>query len=140
MSDTAIDDVCHFVWATKKREALIGPDMEPKLYDFIRRKCEDMSVHVYALNGMPDHVHLVCTPPKTASIPEFIQAIKGGSAYFINRVAQIPPSLYWQPGYGMLTFTQDEMARVVAYVDNQKTHHEQGSLWPKLERTETPKP
>ncbi len=140
MSDTFIEGFCHFVWATKKLEAMIGPDMEPRLYHFVRGKCEDMSVHVYALNGMPDHVHLVCSPPMTVSVPEFIQAIKGGSAYFVNRVACIPPCLYWQPGYGMLTFSVNDLARVVAYVDGQKTHHQQGRLWPKLERTASPKP
>jgi hypothetical protein len=43
---------------------------------------------------------------------------------------------FWQPGYGALTFAQKDLKRVVAYVLNQKEHHQNNTLSPQMERTD----
>lgn len=105
-----------------------------------RRRCEDMGVRVHALSRVPDHVSLVRGPPIRHTIPDFVQALKGDSAHFANWATDRGPCLYWQSGYGMLTFSQNELECGVGYVDRQKRRHQQGRLWPKMERTEAPKP
>ncbi|MDQ2688068.1 MAG: IS200/IS605 family transposase [Armatimonadota bacterium] len=138
MPNSYIEGFCHFVWATKNREAMINAEMEPRLHEHVRQTCGRLRVHVYALNGMPDHMHLVCSIPLAASIPDFVQSVKGGSSHFINQIAHLAPCLYWQPGYGLLTFSEDNLARVVSYVEHQKERHRTGRLSPKMERTEPP--
>ena len=128
----------HFVWATKRRQPFITSDVETVLFDHIRAKCHEQRAFVYALNGMSDHVHLVCGLPTTVSIGDFIGKIKGTSAHAINRKASrqgdLQMCLYWQPGFGILTLTQEVLPRVVAYVENQKQRHATGRLSARLER------
>ena len=41
--------------------------------------------------------------------------------------------LYWQPGYYGRTFAKGQLKKVIAYVENQKAHHSDGTLWTALE-------
>jgi putative transposase len=125
----------HFVWATRKREWFVTPEIERPLYRYIEQRCGEVRVQVYALNGMPDHVHLVVGLPTTLSVSEFMETVKGTSSHYINHPSSRLGCLYWQPGYGLLTFARSDLKRVVAYVENQKQHHADGKLSPKMERT-----
>jgi len=128
----------HFVWATRKREAFVTSEMERFLYCYIRQRCSDLRVTIYALNGMSDHVHLVVSLPAVLSPAKFMNEIKGASAHFINHLPEVPSimdCLYWQEGYGWLTFDLERLSRAVKYVDHQKEHHAVGSLSRKMEYT-----
>jgi REP element-mobilizing transposase RayT len=124
----------HFVWATRKREYFITPEVERDFYRRIRSSCQKARVQVHALNGMPDHVHLVVTLPATLAPSVLIHDLKGASAHLINHLPEVKGCLYWQEGYGWLTFTQDELPRIIRYVERQKERHALGKLSPKLER------
>ena len=134
MSDVYEEAYHHFVWATKMREEMVLPRFESLLHGYVRQKCREMGAFVYAINGMPDHLHLACAIPGTLAVSDFMNGVKGGSSYYISHLSQ-GKSLRWQPGYGHLTFATNDLARVTAYVGNQKIHYSGGSLSPKMERT-----
>ena len=125
----------HFVWATRKREPFIISVMEPALHRYLYQKCKDLRVQVHALDGMPDHVHLVVTLPATLAPSDFMHGVKGASSHFINRLPETKDCLYWQDGYGWMTFSLDDLPRIVAYVDRQKERHATSQLLAKLECT-----
>jgi REP element-mobilizing transposase RayT len=83
---------------------------------------------------MPDHVHLVCSVPPRLAVAEVLDKVKGASAHYINHLPDREHTLYWQAGYGVLTFARKDLARIVKYVENQKRHHEENALWPSLEK------
>jgi len=128
----------HFAWATKRREPFITPQIEVALYDHLRYQCREMGVTLYAVNGMPDHVHLACNVPMSRSLSQFIGRVKGGSSHFINHHPDWQNDsqvcLYWQTGCGVLTYTQKDLMRVIAYIDSQKQHHACGTLSLKMEQ------
>ena len=130
----------HFVWATKGRMRLINEQMEAELFPYILTKCKALDAH--ALNGMPDHVHLVCSLPTKLAIADFVNQIKGSSAHFVNHLpsvqADISLCLYWQNGYGAMTLTKRDLPRLIAYVQNQKAHHADHQLLEILERLSSP--
>ena len=125
----------HFVWATRKREWFVTEPIERELYRYIEGRCRPMKVFVYALNGMADHVHLVVSLPTSLSVADFMETIKGASAHFVNHLPTYEGCLYWQSGYGLLTFTKDDLPRIVRYVERQKVRHASGNLSAKMERT-----
>ena len=49
----------HAVFSTKHRQPLITADIEPRLYAFIGGIVRDLRCTLLAVNGMPDHVHLL---------------------------------------------------------------------------------
>jgi putative transposase len=124
----------HFVWATKLREPYLEREIEALVHRYIRTRCADVGAFVYALSGMPDHIHLVCSVPPRVAVAEFIEKIKGASSHFVNHLPENNQRLYWQAGYGVFTFSMKDLASVVEYVDNQKVRHAEGKLWKSVEQ------
>jgi len=131
MSDVYEESYCHLVWAATRREAMIQPPVEEILCGYIRQKSREKKAFVYALGGMPDHVHLVCSIPVTIAVCEFVKLIKGSSSHCMSHHTQ-SASLRWQRGYSYLTFSKHDLPAVVHYVDCQKERHADNKLWPKL--------
>jgi len=136
MGHSYLEFYYHFVWSTKRRERLISTEIEPILFAYIGKRCVEMGVFVYALNGVEDHVHLVCSVPPKIPVAELLDKIKGGSSHYMNHLENSSHVLYWQAGYGGLTFGKKDLKRIVAYVQNQKLRHAANNLWSSLEVSE----
>jgi putative transposase len=117
----------HYVWATWDRDPLISDDIEKRLHNCIRARCRDLQAHVHAVNGMPDHVHLVIRLPATLSIAEIAGDIKGASSHFATHVLGAA-DFKWQGAYYAEGVCRDALDTVIAYVENQKKHHQDKSL------------
>ncbi len=67
----------HIVWATKNRESLITPEIEPIIYNFLRGKAIGLGGTVFAINGMEEHTHMVASIPPKIAVATFIGQVKG---------------------------------------------------------------
>ncbi len=123
----------HLVWATYDRLPLIASHQSQLLYDFIGTKCRGFGVTPYAIGGMPDHIHLVISVPPDQSISGVVKQIKGSSSRWMN-LAGLEYRFAWQREYGVFSLGQSQLERAIAYVQNQKNHHTEGTLVQGLER------
>lgn len=125
----------HLVWATKNREPLIDRQREEKLYSYLIGKADSLKCIVHAVNGTEDHIHVIASIPPVLSIADFVKQIKGSSAHYLNHLgANNETSFGWQAGYGVFSMGHKQLEQAVAYVNNQKLHHAQGTIIPSLER------
>ncbi len=122
----------HLVWTTRERQALIVPEIERMLYAIIRKKCEEKGGLAFVVNGMPDHVHVVTTIPPKVAASDFVGFVKGASSYVVQASYDLP--FAWQRGYGLFTLSRRSLSQAIAYVQQQKEHHEAGTAIPALER------
>ena len=127
----------HIVWGTKNREPLITPACDEVIQRSIRLHCQDYSALVHAIGTMPDHVHLAVSIPPRVSLSDFMHRIKGASSHLI-RDSQRFREFSWQPEYGVISFHEDLLPKIVDYVLNQRQHHAQNQLRPALEIAERP--
>jgi putative transposase len=126
----------HIVTATKNRQPIITPDIEPVMYDYIRSKVSDLQGQIFALNGTEDHIHLVVSIPPALSVAAFIGQIKGFSSVQVNRFITRGGTFAWQKEYSVFSLDRNHLPGCVAYVEKQKEHHRAGTVYPILERTE----
>ena len=127
----------HLIWATKDRHPLITADLESKLHPYIVGKAQSLDCVVHAIGGVADHIHLVVSVPPKLAMADFVQGIKGSSAHFANHDLGFADKAFaWQRGYGLLTLGGKQLDTAVAYVQGQKTHHNQGTAIAALEQTE----
>lgn len=113
----------HTVFSTKQRANLITPDLEARLYPFMRGIVRDLRCTLLAINGTPDHVHLLVRYRSDLSHSELLQQIKGRSSKWINETFQRRGRFAWQEGYGGFTVSKSVVPQVEAYIGRQKTHH-----------------
>jgi putative transposase len=125
----------HLIWATRYREPLISPSVEPEIHGLLRGKAVGLGAHVFALDGIEDHVHLVAAIPPRLAVADFIGKVKGSTSTRVNKAGLLGRPFFWQEEYAVLSFDAKRLPRYVAYVQNQKSHHSRGQLIPLLERT-----
>jgi putative transposase len=120
---------CHLIWATWDRAPLITPDIEPRVHGAVRWKLEELGCRPIAINGMPDHMHVLCQFPPTVAISYLVQQIKGTSSHAMTHAAGVA-DFKWQGAYGAFTLRRDDLTSTARYIERQKAHHAENELWP----------
>jgi putative transposase len=115
----------HLVFSTKLRASLITPELESRLFPFIGGIVRDLRCQLLAINGMPDHVHLLIRYRADLSHSDLVRHIKGRSSKWINETAASSGRFSWQEGYGGFTVSKSVVPEVEAYIARQKDHHQQ---------------
>ncbi len=113
----------HTVFSTKQRVALITPELESRLCPFMGGILRDLRCTLLAVNGTPDHVHLLVRYRADLSHSEMLQQIKGRSSKWINETFPQIGRFAWQEGYGGFTVSKSNVPAVEAYIAQQKEHH-----------------
>jgi REP element-mobilizing transposase RayT len=113
----------HIVFSTKNREPWIPPSLDDELYRYLSGACDGQGSHAYRVNGMPDHVHIACTLPRTMAVSTLVQELKSSSSAWIKSREQRCAGFAWQSGYGAFSFGRSQLDDVVRYIARQKEHH-----------------
>ncbi len=118
----------HVVWRTKKNQPLITPEIEKVLYPFLVNKSKRFDCIIHAIGGVENHIHLAISIQPSESTSDIIGKLKGSSAYFLNKELQITEHFSWQNGFGILTFAERDLPKIIHYINNQKEHHRLNTL------------
>jgi putative transposase len=124
----------HLVWGTKNRQPLIDNKLEARLYPYIVSKADSLNCIIHAIDGTENHIHIIVSIPPKLSIAEFVKRIKGSSSHYLNQNFLDPPQFSWQEGYGVFSLGGKQLDNAIAYVQNQKIHHQQNTTIAMLER------
>ena len=124
----------HIVWGTKNREELISPTWESDLYGYLWGKATALGCIPHAIGGMSEHVHVVLSIPPKLAVAKTVGLLKGSSAHHINTTYTDSAGAFaWQGEYGAFTFSEKALNSIVAYVNNQKKHHAENTLYSQME-------
>jgi REP element-mobilizing transposase RayT len=97
--------------------------LESRLYPFLGGIVRDLRCTLRAVNGMPDHVHLLIRYRPDLSHSELLQQIKGRSSKWVNENFPEFGHFSWQEGYGGFTVSKSAVPAVETYIAGQKEHH-----------------
>ena len=126
----------HLVWATAHRQTLLeDAEIERRVHRCIHAEAERLDCAVIAVNGMPDHVHLLVQMPAKLSVSRLAQAVKGISSKLASDELSIA-NFDWQDHYAAFSVSRKDLDKVANYVKNQKRRHASGQVWPALEETD----
>ncbi len=118
----------HFVFVVKYRECIIQAAWKNDLYKYITGIVQGNQHKMIAINGMPDHVHLLIGMRPTQSISDLMQDVKANSSKWINERSFIKTKFEWQAGFGAFSYSKSQLKNVIAYIENQEKHHAKNSF------------
>ena len=124
----------HIVWSTKDRQPWLDPAWEKDLYGYLWGKAIALECIPHAINGMPDHLHIVLSIPPRLAVATVIGQLKGASSHHINEL-YLAGKFVWQEEYSVFSISESALDKVVRYVTNQKQNHADRSLIAQLETT-----
>ena len=115
--------IYHIVFGTKGRvPGLTKPNRE-EMYKFITGLLQNKKCHLYAINGVEDHVHIVTHIHPTLAPADLIKDIKLASTELIKTKQLFPNFTGWQEGYGLFSCSWNQKDRLIDYVKDQEEHH-----------------
>lgn len=95
-----------------------------RLFKYISGILKNKKCHLYRINGVEDHLHIITHLHPAVALSSLVKDIKLGSSVFIKEHNLFPGFNAWQQGYGAFTYSIKEKARLIEYVKNQEEHHE----------------
>lgn len=73
------------VFAVQNRDCIIKPAWKDELFNYITGIVQNNKHKMLAINGMPDHVHILLGFSPSQSVSDHMQDIKGGFSKWINQ-------------------------------------------------------
>jgi REP element-mobilizing transposase RayT len=128
MANTFSQIYIHLVFAVKGRENVINTKWKDELYKYICGIVNNNQQKVYAINGMPDHIHILVSIKPSCLLSDLMRDIKASSSKWINTKSFVMGKFQWQEGFGSFSVSQSQLDKVIAYIDNQETHHKKQSF------------
>lgn len=123
MANTYTQIHIQFIFAVKYRDGIIHHSFKQELYQYISGIIQAHNHKVLAINGMPDHIHILIGMRPTQSISDLMQDIKGSSSKWINLKKFLKIKFEWQEGYAAFSYSKSHVNTVIKYIQNQETHH-----------------
>ncbi len=111
------------VFAVKGRDSLINAVWEQELYKYISGTVRNKGQKLLAINGMPDHIHILIGMKPNCCLSDLVREVKKSSNEFINERKYIKSKFQWQEGYGAFSYSHSALDKVISYIYNQKEHH-----------------
>ncbi|HXI91706.1 MAG TPA: transposase [Blastocatellia bacterium] len=78
---------------------------------------------VMAINGMPDHVHLLIGMSPDIALSDLVKDVKVASSSLINDKRWVRGHFRWQRGFGAFSHSRSQVSTVAKYIENQERHH-----------------
>ncbi len=123
MANTYTQITIHLVFAVQNRDAFIKPDFKDRLYKYIIGILSKQGQKMLAINGMPDHIHILFGMTPTACLSNLVRDLKSDSSKFINENKLSKFKFQWQEGFSAFSYSRSERDHVIKYIINQEAHH-----------------
>lgn len=123
MANTYSQLYIQIVFAVKGRQNLISKNNKDEIYKYITGIITNHKQKLIAINGMPDHIHILVGIKPDISVSDLVRDIKSNSSKFINEQKWINGKFEWQTGFGAFSYGHSQLANVIKYIENQEEHH-----------------
>ena len=128
MPNTFTQIYIQVVFAVNGRQSLITPSFKEDLFKYIGGTMRNAGQKLIAINGMPDHVHILIGLKPNIALSAFVKDIKVASSRLINDKGWVRGRFSWQEGFGAFSYSQSHMSKVARYIENQERHHARRSF------------
>ncbi len=113
----------HIVFHIKTNSPVVRERESKNLYAFIGSILNENESIPIIINGVEDHVHILCVMSKNIALAKLVEEIKRNSSRWIKHLDAYYSNFSWQRGYGGFSVSPSLHDRTKNYILNQKEHH-----------------
>ena len=123
MANTYSKIYIQIILVVKRRKMLIDASWEDELYKYITGIITHKGQKLLAINGMPDHTHILIGMKPTCCLSNLVMEVKKSTNGFINDNRLSKEKFYWQAGFSAFSYSHGALNNIIRYIENQKDHH-----------------
>jgi REP element-mobilizing transposase RayT len=114
----------HTVFSTKNRRPfLVDSALRDELHRYLGGVFSNHDCQPILVGGVEDHVHVLSTLSRTASVAEVIKEAKRASSVWLKAKNTELDEFSWQNGYGVFSIGFSQIQAVHRYIAAQEEHH-----------------
>jgi len=113
----------HIVFRTKNSKPTIKQDHVNELYAYITGIVKYKNSHLYRINGIENHLHILTDMHPSIAPADFMRDVKASSSLWMKNSELFPQFIGWEEGYGSFTCSYSDANRLIEYIKNQQEHH-----------------
>ena len=114
----------HIIFSTKNREPYLSDrGIRSEMHAYLAELFRDLKSPTMIINGVIDHVHILCQLYRNITVSELVGKVKRDSSVWIKRKGGPYREFYWQAGYGVFSVSPSNLAPVKTYILNQEEKH-----------------
>jgi putative transposase len=113
----------HIVFSTKDRTHALKRERREDPFRYIWGIINHRHGHLYRINGVEDHLHILTSLHPTVCLADFVKDIKTGSALWMKGNSVFKNFSHWQDGYAAFTCAKNDLDGLIEYIKGQEEHH-----------------
>lgn len=113
----------HIVFRTYNSEPTIKQEHADQLYAYITGIIKNKNSHLYRINGIENHIHILMDVHPSVALADFVKDIKVSTSIWMKNSSNFPSFRGWAEGYGSFTCSYMEMGKLIDYIKIQQEHH-----------------
>jgi REP element-mobilizing transposase RayT len=94
-----------------------------ELYSYITGLIKNKNSHLYRINGVENHLHILTDMHPSIAPADFMREVKASSSLWMKNSTLFPLFIGWEEGYGSFTCSFKDLSRLIEYIKNQQEHH-----------------
>jgi putative transposase len=126
--------IYHLVFRTKYGRKTLVQAHSRELYAYMMGIIRNKDCVLYRINGMEDHIHILCTIHPSIALADFMRDLKASSSVWLKQSGKFPAFTGWSVGYGAFTYAWRNKDMIANYIKNQQEHHRKKSFEEELRR------
>jgi REP element-mobilizing transposase RayT len=111
----------HIVFSTKNGHPFIIKKHRKNLHSYIVGVLSKNGSYTEEVYANSDHIHLLCTLPRTITLADIVSKIKTSSSKWLK--TEGISKFQWQDGYAVFSVSASKVTTVKNYINNQPEHH-----------------
>jgi len=113
----------HIVFCTYERKNTLPVEHHEELYKYLWGVIKNHKGVLYRINGVENHVHILCDLNPTVLMSDLIKDLKVGSNKWMKQTGNFTKFDSWAEGYFAATYSYKDKNTIINYINNQKEHH-----------------
>jgi REP element-mobilizing transposase RayT len=95
-------------------------ELRTELHAYLGGICRNLESPALIINGVDDHVHILCRLSRTITIAGILRDLKADSSKWLKMK---DPSFSWQNEYGAFLISPGHVEGLRKYIAGQEEHH-----------------
>ena len=100
MASSLVKIDIHLVFHVKSTGVTMQKNDLPRIFQYMGGIIRGLNAIPIEIGGMPDHIHILTSLPKSMALTDFVKDIKANSSKWIKQIDPVYARFAWQDGYG----------------------------------------